>query len=209
MQRFNLHSIFTGFLILSLFSSIMTPSVWAAGHGCAPNEPDRDGDGTPDKDDPFPDDPTQGGYQNTHCGGRVPHAKLFFVPFNQEISSIMTRGDIENKMENAIWFCSKEDAGEGIQKIVEDAIDGQDPDEANLLDLEFDDRQIRLKLVTMDSEGKEVVIWVDRLGIGMKQSRYFSLTAAELQDIENRITAFNETCSQSKSAECETAKKPL
>ncbi len=33
----------------------------AARHGCAVNEPDRDGDGVPDKDDPYPDDPTRGG----------------------------------------------------------------------------------------------------------------------------------------------------
>lgn len=54
-QKFFLF-ILMGIFFISSISSI--PVLYAAGHGCSMNEPDRDGDGVPDQDDAYPDDPT-------------------------------------------------------------------------------------------------------------------------------------------------------
>lgn len=37
------------------------PKLWASEHGCSIREPDRDGDGVPDKNDAYPDDPSRTG----------------------------------------------------------------------------------------------------------------------------------------------------
>ena len=40
-----------------LINPLALPVLYAEGHGCSMNEPDRDEDGVPDKDDAYPDDP--------------------------------------------------------------------------------------------------------------------------------------------------------
>lgn len=53
--KFFLLCFLIGVFLMNSLSFI--PVLYAAGHGCSMDEPDRDGDGVPDKDDAYPDDP--------------------------------------------------------------------------------------------------------------------------------------------------------
>lgn len=111
------------FVFFLLFFSPCVTS-WAAGHGCAIHLPDRDGDGTPDKDDLFPDDPMQSGKENDvvdlhkvpGCPEGVPQLVMYMTPF--AAPGAATAATIVQNSTTAIAICNSPKISDEAKSLV-------------------------------------------------------------------------------------------
>jgi hypothetical protein len=207
MQR---HKLFFVIAMVLIFSSSLvgvTSQPALAAHGCLTNEPDRDEDGVPDKDDPAPDDPTAGGLAEKYCGAEPLSMKMFFIPFSSDIRGPVTKDSIEGKKANAIWFCSKNQTGDSILAILEQAVKVR----AEVMEAErqkMAPNHIRLKLVTMRSGTAENIYYADKNGVGTKNNVPFLLWPEQMSEIEGVIQKLTPKCGEATKTHCDLPESP-
>lgn len=180
-RRFKFSVLVLSFLLLGSF--ISTP-VFA--HGCLTNEPDRDEDGVPDKDDSAPDDPTLGGLAEKYCGAEPLTMKLFFIPFSSDISTPITKDSIEGRKADAIWCCSKNAAAESVLATLNKALS----DTSSMAEVaagKMSPNHIRLKLATVRSGTDDKVFYVDKFGLASHDGKSFYLNPEQMSQIEASV----------------------
>ena len=186
MSRHKLVRVFTKnvlilFLICFSLSGFHSP-VFAA-HGCLTNEPDRDEDGVPDKDDPFPDDPSRGGLEEKYCGDSPLVMKMFFIPFSADIRGPVTKDSIESRKANAYWFCSKNEVADSILNILTQAM----KETAAMSELAagtMAPNHIRLKAATLHLGTEDEIYYADKFGLATQEGKAFNLSQEQMAKIE-------------------------
>jgi hypothetical protein len=204
MQR-NLLSFFISFLMICLFLVPLQVQQAFAAHGCLTNEPDRDEDGVPDKDDPFPDDPLLGGLAEKYCGAEPLTMKLFFIPFSAEVRNPVTKDSIESKKANAIWFCSKNQEADNLLGILNAAAKvKQEVLEAQKLA----PNHIRMKLTTIKGGTDDIVYFADKYGAGTKEGEIFTLTPDQMEAIDASVAKITAGCGSGSKTHCDLMNTP-
>lgn len=176
------HKITILVVTLCFLGSGFTTSVFAA-HGCLTHEPDRDQDGVPDKDDPFPDDPSRGGLEEKYCGDEPLTMKMFFIPFSAELRGPITKDSVESKKANAYWFCSKNEEADSILNILEQAV----KETAAMSEMAAGNmapNHIRLKLATLHLGTEVEIYYADKFGLAAQVGKAFNLSQEQMSKIE-------------------------
>ena len=146
----------------------------ALAHGCPQNEPDRDGDGVPDKDDAYPDDPTE--WKNADD---QPLIKIYLIPFALSSSLEATQEDIEHKSHIVLWIFDNDKAAGEFKKLILANRTAGAP---------LENSQIRLKVVFPK---ENITVFVDREGHALKNpENKYAFSKADLQKIEQKIRSF-------------------
>lgn len=196
------------FALISIFYfsvSVLNVHPAFAAHGCLTNEPDRDEDGVPDKDDSFPDDPLLGGLGEKYCGAEPLTMKLFFIPFSAEVRTPVTKDSIESKKANAIWFCSKNQEADNLLAILNDAAESKN----EVLEAQkLAPNHIRMKLATIKGGTEDIVIFADKYGAGTKSGEPFTLTPDQMDAIDTTVAKITSSCGPGSKTHCDLLNIP-
>ncbi len=166
-------------LVIPFMALAVFPRPVLAAHGCAPNEPDRDGDGIPDKDDAYPDDPTRWKAEGP-CESQTPALKLYFIPFKMETLEPVKMGkSIELESTAALWVYDNDKVVGDIKSILQRA---KEPTKENVLTIRK--TQIRLKVVFPK---ESLTYYVDKDGILLKNRNLSQMTAEQMEELELKI----------------------
>ena len=151
-----------------------------AAHGCSTNEPDRDHDGVPDKDDAYPDDPTRWKAEGPCGEGQIPSMKIYFIPFKTETLEPVKMGKtIELESTTALWVYDNDKVAGDIKSILQRA---KEPLEENKVEIRKN--QIRLKVVFPK---ESLIYYVDKDGTVLKNKSLTRMTDEQMEELELKI----------------------
>ena len=175
----NFRAVLVFFFVMIPAMAVLNVSQLYAAHGCATNDPDRDKDGVPDKDDKFPDDPTRSKDELLCDNKQTPLMKLYFIPFQTATLESVKIKNIELQSEIAYWVYENLKVVEDFKEIFRRA---KKMPSDNFK--KFNNKRVRLKI---HFPQEETVYYVDNGGFILRNKALYKFTDQQMEELEVKI----------------------